>query len=203
MSVYPLALDGESLTAVVVGGGRVATRKVGGLLAAGAHVHVVAPEVSPELQALAGTEARLTLTLGTFEPAHIGDALLVVAATDDPSVNAEVARRARAAGRLVNVVDVPQLGNCVTPAVHRAGGVVVAVVAGGVPSAAVRIRDAIGKLLDQRYAAAVRDLMELRRSLLDDGRHERWTVAREMLIGERFCDDVESGEFSARVAEWR
>ncbi|HEX3866188.1 MAG TPA: NAD(P)-dependent oxidoreductase, partial [Gemmatimonadaceae bacterium] len=62
MSAYPLMLDGDVLTALVVGGGSVATRKVRSLLDAGAVVHVVAPDVSAELREmeLAGAKMRIT-----------------------------------------------------------------------------------------------------------------------------------------------
>jgi uroporphyrin-III C-methyltransferase/precorrin-2 dehydrogenase/sirohydrochlorin ferrochelatase len=49
MSGYPIVLDGASISALVVGGGAVATRRALALLDAGALVHVVAPAVRPEL----------------------------------------------------------------------------------------------------------------------------------------------------------
>jgi siroheme synthase-like protein len=128
---------------------------------------------------------------------------LVIAATDDPAVNATVADDARAAGRLVNVVDRPELGDFITPAVHRCGDLVVAVTAGGVPNAAARIRDSIGRTIDGRYAAAVRDLAALRRTLIAAGKRERWNEAAAALVGEDFCERVESGAFAAGIAAWR
>ncbi len=111
-------LDGALVSALVVGGGRVGTRKVGALLDAGATVRVVALSFSPELERLPG---ELTLVRAPYASEHLGDALLVVAATSDARVNARVAADARASGRLVNVADAPELGNCATPAVHRSG----------------------------------------------------------------------------------
>lgn len=203
MSAYPLVLEGSSLSALVVGGGRVAVRKVTALLEAGAAVRVVAPEVDAALEDARSRGGSLRITREPYDARHLGDALLIIAATDDSRLNARIAEDGRARGRLVNVVDAPELGNCVTPAVHRAGDVVVAVSAGGVPSAAARIRDSIGRTVDARYASAVRELAGLRRSLLDADRRDRWHEAADALTTSDFCEQVETGRLAARIAEWR
>ena len=203
MSAYPLTLEGTSISALVVGAGRVATRKALALLQTGARVRVVALDGMTELEHAAADDDRLTITRAAYARAHIADATLVIAATDDPTLNAEIARDARAKGRLVNVVDAPDVGNCTTPAVLRSGNLVVAVTAGGVPTAAKRIRDALGEKLDGRYASAVEHLAALRRRMLDDGRRERWAEASAALVGDDFCEQVEAGTFDERVAQWR
>ena len=203
MSAYPVMLEGSAISALVVGGGRVALRKATALVEAGANVRVLSPRVDPALEELASGSAALRITKAAYAPDQIGDALLIVAATDDASLNAQIAADARARGRLVNVVDTPELGNCITPAVHRAGDLVVAVSAGGVPGAAVRIRDSMARLLDARYSDAVRELAALRRALLDAGRRDRWHEAANSLVAPDFCEQVESGRFAARIAEWR
>ena len=203
MSAYPLVLEGSRLIALVVGGGRVALRKITALLESGARVHVVAPRIDSGIEALQAQSGSLRITREPYDPGQLGDALLVIAATSDPRLNAQIAEDARIRGRLVNVVDAPELGNCFTPAVHRAGDVVVAVSAGGVPNAAARIRDAIGERLDARYSEAVGELATLRRALLDEGRRDRWRDAADSLLAPDFCEQVESGRLVARIAEWR
>jgi len=203
MSGYPLVIEGAALSAVVAGGGRVATRKVLALLEAGARVHVVAPQITPTLEQAAARYHDLLITLTTFEPRHIGDALLVVVATNDPEANALIAAQARSLGKLVNVASAPDQGNCITPAVHRSGDITVAVTTGKVPTAAVRIRDRVGRLLNGRYALAVSELAQLRTELLRRGERERWSTASSSLVGDAFCEHVESGDFGARLAEWR
>lgn len=203
MSAYPLMLDGSSLAAVVVGGGSVATRKVRALRDAGARVHVVAPTVASELELLAQGDELLRVTREYYAPSHLDGASLAIAATSDSSVNATVARDARERGLLVNVVDAPEAGNCVTPAVYRSGDIVVAVSTGRVPGAAARIRDRIAHMLDQRYADAVRTLASMRRSLLDEGKRDAWNDAARTLVGDDFCATVESGDFESKVAQWR
>lgn len=205
MSAYPLMLDGAQLRALVVGGGGVAARKVRGLLEAGATVRVVAPEVGAALAALAeapGSAPRLTIERRAYASGDVGDALLVVAATDAREVNARVAAEARAGGRLVNVADAPEEGNCATAATHRAGELTVAVSAGGVPAAAARVRDLVATRLDDRYAAALAGLLALRRRVLDEQGSEAWRAVSDDLLGDDFCAAVESGVLADRMARW-
>ena len=202
MSLYPLMLDGSALSAVIIGGGAVAARKATALVAAGATVRVVAPSVVTELEALA-RDSSIELIRDRYEKRHIGDAGLVIAATNDHTVNAEVAVDAKSLGRLVNVASDPAAGNCITPAVHRAGDVLIAVTAGGVPSAAARIRDEVARRVDDRYAAAVKELSSLRRALLERDDRERWSSATAALLDDDFCRRVESGLFGEALAEWR
>ena len=201
MSAYPIMLEGSSVMALVVGGGAVATRKVMALLESGATVRVVAPDVTPALDAADAANERLHIVRERYDARYLEGALIVVAATSDHAMNATIADDAR--GRLINVVTAPHLGNFVTPATHRAGDVVVAVSAGGVPTAAARIRDRVSAKVDARYAAAVDALAALRRELLDAGENARWSDATSVLIGSEFCDTVEAGTFDARLAQWR
>lgn len=196
-------LDGAALSAVVVGGGSVAARKATALVESGARVHIVAPEIGPDVESLAAAHDTVRITRERYASTHLGDALLVIAATDNSAVNSLVAADARSRGRLVNVASAPDEGNCVTPATHRVGDAVFAVTAGGVPRAAARIRDALSRTYDDRYAGAIKELSTLRRSLLDAGRREQWESASAMLIGDDFCSVVESGRFAERAAEWR
>ena len=194
-------LEGATISALVVGGGSVATRKVRALHDAGAAVHVVAPAIASALEALGG--GRIRLTYAPFDESHLDGITLVFAATNSATLNEAVARAARARGLPVNVADAPEVGTFVTPAVHRAGDVVVAIAAGGVPAAAARIRDAIAARIDDRYGNVVGELASLRRSLIDSGSRACWQEASASLIGADFCDQVERGTLAARVREWR
>ncbi len=194
-------LEGATISALVVGGGSVAVRKVRALYDAGARVHVVAPAIASELESLAG--GRIRLTYASFDASQLDNVTLVFATTNSAAVNEEVARAARGRGLPVNVADAPDIGTFVTPAVHRAGDVVVAITAGGVPAAAARIRDAVATRIDARYAGVVGELASLRRSLIDGGDRARWQEASAALVGVDFCEQVERGSLAARVREWR
>lgn len=202
MSGLPILLEGTGLRVLVVGGGTVASRKAAVLLEAGARVRVVAPALSLPMRVIANA-GRVELIERPYAPGDIGDAQLVVAATDDREVNAAVTEDARAANRLVNVADAPAQGNFATMATHRSGALVIGVSAGGVPRAAVRIRDAIAARFDSRYARALADLMALRRALIDRGEGAAWRARSASVLDAGFCDLVERGDLGERVAEWR
>jgi len=207
VSAYPIALDGARVDAVIVGGGNVAERKARALLNAGARVRIIAVEPGAGVRAL-GSE-RCTIEARPFAPADLspnvvpGRTTLVVAATDRADVNVRVADTARTLGMLVNLADDPGAGTFITLATHRAGDLVVAVTAGGVPGVAARVRDAIASRFDTRYAAAVSALARLRRRLLDAGSRDEWRSASASLVDDTFCDAVESGRFSQELAAWR
>ena len=201
MSDFPIALRGERLTAVVIGGGSVGTRKALALVEAGARVRVVSPEVTPEL-AEAERARRLSILRESYRSGHLGEAMLVIAATESRDVNAQVAVDARAHGKLVNITDFPDEGNFHTMALHRSGDVTIAVSAGGVPGAAARIRDAIAERFDARYGRAVSALRGLRSRLIAGG-DERWRDAAPKLLADDFCSSVEDGSFTEKVDTWR
>lgn len=202
MSGVPILLEGSALTVLVVGGGAVAVRKAAAFAAAGAAVRVVARAPSAAMRALA-EGGGVVLQVRAYARDDIGDAALVIAATNDRATNAEVADDAHASSRLVNVADAPETGSFATMATHRAGGLVVGVSAGGVPGAAARVRDAIAGRFDARYATALAGLAALRRSLLERGASAEWREIAAQAFDADFCESVESGALDARVAAWR
>jgi len=198
----PLVLDGASVIALVVGGGAVATRKVTAFLDGGAKVRVRAPWVTEALARREAVDQRLIIERDVYADDAIGEATVVVAATDDRSLNLRIATDARRLHRLVLVAGDPSAGSCVMPAVHRSGDLLVAVTSGGVPRASARVRDDLARRLDDRYAAAIRELMQLRRRLLEDEDRAAWRSAASVLVADDFCESVESGAFTERLAAW-
>ncbi len=201
MSDFAIALHGERIKAVVVGGGTVGTRKALALADAGAQVTVVAPQVSEEL-ADAERQRRITVIRGEYATTQLEGANLVVAATDSRDANAQIAVDANTNGQLVNITDFPDEGNFHTMALHRSGDVTIAVSAGGVPGAAARIRDAIAERFDSRYEQAVSVLRGLRARSLASG-DDRWQDVSSKLLDTDFCNSVENGTFVDRLDSWR
>ena len=155
---YMACLDLEGRRALVVGGGTVAREKVEGLLACGARVTVVAPEIEAELD-----RPGVELLRRASRSADLEGRLLVVAATSTSSVNRQVFRDAEARGLLCNVVDVPGLCSFILPAVHRQGPIAVAVSTGGAsPALAQRLRDDIAGVVGSRHAELADELRALR-----------------------------------------
>jgi len=141
-ALYPVFLKLEGLPVVVVGGGPVAAGKLEGLLAAGARVTVIAPEVSDEILA-----RDVTVVLSAFEPAQLDGARWVVAAAT-PEVNREVAAAAAARGLFVNAVDDTASASAYLGGVVRRGAVEIAISTGGLaPALAGLLREALDAVL--------------------------------------------------------
>ncbi|HEX2601357.1 MAG TPA: bifunctional precorrin-2 dehydrogenase/sirohydrochlorin ferrochelatase [Gemmatimonadaceae bacterium] len=201
MSDFPVALHGERITAVVIGGGSVGTRKALALADAGAQVTVIAPEAIAELED-AHEARKISIVRERYHARHLDRATLVIAATDSREVNAQIAVDANARGKLVNISDYPDEGNFHSMALHRSGDITIAVSSGGVPGAAARIRDAIAGRFDTRYERAVSALRGLRSRLIASG-DDRWREAAPKLVGDDFCEAVEDGTFTERMDSWR
>jgi precorrin-2 dehydrogenase/sirohydrochlorin ferrochelatase len=155
---YMACLDLSERSCLVVGGGRIALEKVGGLLDAGAKITVVAPDIVPELRAL-----DVELVERRYRPADLGGRYLVVAATADPDVDRQVFEDAEERRILCNAVDTPELCSLILPAVHRDGPIALAVSTGGAsPALAKRIRDELAAALRPEYAQIARQLRSLR-----------------------------------------
>jgi precorrin-2 dehydrogenase/sirohydrochlorin ferrochelatase len=196
-------LSGAGFTALVVGGGAVAERKARALLDGGVSVTVVSPEFTAGLGREAEGNRRLALVKRAYEPSDLDGATIVIAATDDASLNRSIAEAAARRAILVNVADDPDAGNFVTPSVHRSGDLTIAVSAGRTPAVAAAIRAELGRRFDSRYADAIRSLRTLRDRLLGAGQREEWKRASRELVGDEFCDAVEHGRLETRVKTWR
>lgn len=144
--LYPLGLRLDGRRVVVVGGGSVARRRVPALLAAGARVVLVAPEITPALEDLAGSGQIEWLRRG-FEAADVAGAWLVMVATDDAAANRAASAAAEAARVFCVRADDAAAATAWTPAVTRYEQVTVAVLGGGDPRRSARLRDAIGAAL--------------------------------------------------------
>src|SRR5215475_992408 len=194
MDYLPIFLNLQRRPVVVVGGGAVALRKVSTLRAAGAQVTVVAPALDLQL-ATQAARGEVRHIAAPFIPAHLGDAVAVIAATNDIDVNRAVSRASRERGIPVNVVDDAELSTFIFPAIIDRSPIVVAVSAGGhAPVLARRIRAQIEALLPARLGALARFMGErrraLQRALAAPARREFWErivsgpVASRVLAGD-------------------
>lgn len=142
-ALYPAFLKLEGLPVVVVGGGSVAASKLDGLLAAGARVTVVAPQVVAAIRDRAGVK----VIERRFHPEHLAGARWVVAAAT-PEINREVAAAAAARGLFVNAVDDPSVATAYLGGVVRRGPVEIAISTGGLaPALAGLLREALEAIL--------------------------------------------------------
>lgn len=190
----PLALRVEGRRVVVIGGGAVAARKVATLLRHGAEVHVVSPELSTDV-ATAADAGRLTTRRGLYESSDLDGAVLVIASTSDPSVNATIVDDCRRRGIPVNVIDDPERCDVVFPAVLERGAVQVAVWSGGAPALSRVLRNRLRKRISMRYAGFSRlsgILRERARASLPTERQRR--AFQDALVADAVLDLVESGD---------
>jgi hydroxymethylbilane synthase len=156
--VYPIALDLRNRLVVVVGGGKVAARKIPALLEAGARIRIVAPSAAPFL-ADAAARGELDLVARPFEPADLDGAVLAFAATGDPAVNAAVVGAARSRRVLVDDTSGSTPSDFATPLAHRTGPLTFAVDTGGTaPSLATRLVAELRERYDERYGRAAATL---------------------------------------------
>ena len=163
---YPVYLDLQDVSVLVVGAGPIAARKVEGLVAAGAVVTVVATDVSAALD----RSIVATLIERPFEPADVAGMRLVVTATGRPEVDAAVAAAATAVGIWVNAADQPADCSFILPAIARNGPLAVAVSTGGTsPALAGRLRDHAGALLTDEVVALALDLQARRAAVRAGG----------------------------------
>jgi len=139
---YPAGLRLAGRRVVVVGGGQVAQRRLPGLLAAHADVLLVAPDVTPAVEAMAGA-GELRWGRRRYQHADLDGAWYVLAATDDPVVNAAVANEAERRRVFCVRADDATEATAWTPAVGRHAGVTVAVLGGGDPKRAAAVRDGV------------------------------------------------------------
>jgi precorrin-2 dehydrogenase/sirohydrochlorin ferrochelatase len=151
-------LDLRGRDCLVVGGGRVATEKVHGLLDCDAEVTVVAPELEREL-----VDLPVQIVRRPFSRSDVVGRFLVVAATNDRSVNADVSSAARERETLCNVADDPELCSFILPAIVRRDPIVVGVSTGGAsPALAQRIRSDVADMIGPEHAELARRLEALR-----------------------------------------
>ena len=149
-SQMPIFARLNGRASLVVGGGRVAERKIRELVAAGSPVTVVSPALTRDLTALA-SDGAIAWRTDPFAESMLDRSWLVVAATDDRALNARVSRAAEARQIFCNVVDDPALCSFVTPAVVRRDPVTIAISSGGnAPVVARWLKGLIETLVPQR-----------------------------------------------------
>jgi len=163
---YPMMMDLQGRTCVVVGGGEVAARKAEMLLKCGAVVRLVAPEVH-ELLLPFIEDGRIEHINADYDKSRLKGCSLVIASTDDSGVNRTVYRDAAEKGIPVNVVDVPELCSFIVPSVVEKGDLIVAIsTSGKSPAMAKRIRKELQEYFGDEYAVMLELMGEVRTMLM-------------------------------------
>jgi len=169
LAYYPMFLKISWKKCVVVGGGRVARRKVRALLEYGANVEVISPDPCPELNKLAET-GEIKVLRRHYQAGDLQGAFLAIAATDNSTLNQQVIKEAKGKAVLVNVVDDLENSDFIVPSYVRRGALTIAVsTAGRSPALARKIRTKLEKELGDEYASLVRLVGEVRAEVRQQG----------------------------------
>lgn len=169
----PIMIDVQNKKCLVVGGGKVALRKVTTLLEYGARVVVVAPEIVQQLESLAEA-GKIIVRKRTPRKTDLRGVTFIFAASNNRKVNIRLAEMANSAGIPVNVVDEPEYCTFIMPAICRRGMLQIAVsTTGGFPALAKKIRDKIAGIVEKDFAEFLEILAETRRQIINAGYDNR------------------------------
>jgi precorrin-2 dehydrogenase/sirohydrochlorin ferrochelatase len=183
MGYYPIFLNLRGRCCVVVGGGKVAERKVRTLLRAQASVRVLSPELTPRLVQWVANK-KISVARHGYRKGDLGQPLLVFAATNDPAVQQAVREDAHTLGALVNVADDREHSTFLVPASFAQGDLQVAIsTSGASPALARHLRQRLQALLGREYKAHLSFLREARREVLSSvpKQKERARVFRKLV----------------------
>lgn len=177
---YPAFLNLKGKKTVVIGGGKVAERKILALLKTGADITVTSPEITKKIEK-EKLKGRIKHITRQYRKGDLKNAFLVIAATDYPAINERVSKDALC---LVNVVDTPDLCNFIVPSIMNRGLLNIAVSSSGISPALSRsIRKELEKLYGPEFAIYLNSLIIIR------------TKAMKMI-----CDKKKRGEFLKAIA---
>lgn len=187
--MLPIMIKLKGQKCVIVGGGKIAYRRTMTLLAEGARIVIVSPELLPELAALV-EQKRVGWLPRAFEKQDVYDTFLVVAATNKREVNEAVAYSC-SANQLINIADDPGNSSFYFPAVGKRGLLTVAVgTEGASPILAKNIRDEIMSQFDESYESYISFVKISREKILSlrVGEVEKRQLLTE-IVDKKYLDD--------------
>jgi precorrin-2 dehydrogenase / sirohydrochlorin ferrochelatase len=183
---YPIYLALDDVAVLVVGGGRVAARKIDGLLAAGATVTAVAPWFSDEV-----LDMPIVRVTRSYIDSDLDGKRLVITATDDPAVNAQVTVDATARNIWANSADDPANCTFILPAIARNGALIAAVsTGGGSPALAGWLRSQIAREVLTESAVAALEQLAAERAAVQAAGGSTEDIDWQPRIRELLADDL-------------
>jgi uroporphyrin-III C-methyltransferase/precorrin-2 dehydrogenase/sirohydrochlorin ferrochelatase len=151
MKYFPIFLDANYISAMIIGGGEVASRKIELLLKSTVNITIMSKDVCAGVERLINLH-QLTWLKHNYQAGHFSQINIVIAATDDNLINEAVAEESRSLNILTNVVDQPDLCTYITPAIIDRSPMIIALSSSGSAPILVRmLREQIEKTLPQGY----------------------------------------------------
>ncbi|WP_445490772.1 NAD(P)-binding protein [Niallia sp. 03133] len=187
--MYPLMVNMENKECIVVGGGKVAYRKVCSLLNEGAFITIISPEVCPELEILEA-EKKISVIKRRAEDDDFRNAFYIIAATNNENVNEYIAKKFEQS-KLVNIASSVVDGNCQVPASFKKGRLTLTVSTNGAsPMLAKKIRDEWSAVYDDNFEQYIDFLYETREKIkqLDIPQAHKKKLLQE-IIDEKYQHD--------------
>jgi precorrin-2 dehydrogenase/sirohydrochlorin ferrochelatase len=167
MSYYPINLDLDGKKVVVIGGGKIAERKITGLMETRADITVISLELTYRLNEYAQA-GKITWKEKGFTDLDIQDAFLIIAATNQREVNLAVQKAAKP-HQLISLVDDPEASNFILPSVVKRGRLSIAVsTSGASPTLAKQIKHEIAEQYGSEYKEYVDFLFTSRKYILQE-----------------------------------
>ncbi|CEQ29005.1 precorrin-2 dehydrogenase [[Clostridium] sordellii] len=162
---YPIMIDLMGKEITVIGGGKIAYRKVNNFLKFGYEVTVVSREFIEDFKKI---ENKIKIIKDEYSEKYIKDSFIVVAATNNKKVNESIGMFCRSNNKLVNVIDDQKLSNFIVPSCVKRGDLVISISTGGKsPSLASKIRKDLEIQYDDSYEEYLILLGELREQILE------------------------------------
>jgi len=184
MNTFPLFFKLEDRKVLIVGGGEVALRKADLLSRAGACITILAPDISHELQALL-TDDKHEFIYNNYNKTYMSGARVIIAATDDETLNHQIHADATELNIPVNVVDTPHLCDFIFPAIIDRNPIVIGISSNGkAPVLARLLRARLETLIPQGYGKLAKLAGEFRSEVKAKiptltGRRQFWERAFE------------------------
>ena len=163
---YSICLDLHKKPCLVIGGGKVAERKVLSLLEYEAIVSLISPKITPRINDLI-QENKIYFEAREFQPTDLEGIFLVIAATNNTIINKFIAQEAQQRGILINVVDTPLDSTFILPAVVKRGNLTISISTGGKsPAFARKMRHDLESKYGPEYGILVDILGNFRENII-------------------------------------
>lgn len=212
-TLYPIFVNLHEKTCTVVGGGKVALRKILGLLECHASVQVISPESVQQIFQLQH-EKKITLYERNYQKQDIIGSSLVFAATDDVDINRQIYQDCTELHILCNVVDSPDLCHFYASSVYTCGDLKIAISTNGVaPALAKKIKAELSEIYSDEFIPCLKYLQKIREvvKVIIPEESKRKEILERIVYDpnflsqckdERFCQEIDHLDFFKEVEKW-